>query len=176
MNLVFAFPTIASLARAVSDIANGGLEAPARNRARELGAYVERYSADLPARPAQLVARASGEKDVVVITGTTRGFGCDALEHLLKDECVARVYAFNRKRSCAVERQRAEFVRRGLDVGLLDTRKFVMVEASLHEPGFGVEETLLEEIRGSMTHIILNGERVLFYFQGRIYTDGSIRD
>ena len=35
-----------------------------------------------------------------------------------------------------------------------------MVEAVLHEPGFEIDETLLEEIRTSVTHILLNGEYV----------------
>ena len=81
-----------------------------------------------------------------------------ALEHLLRDVGVGRVYAFNRKGSDALKRQRAQFARRGLDGALLDSGKFVMVEAVLHESGFGIEEGLLEEIRQSVTHILLNGE------------------
>ena len=94
----------------------------------------------------------------MLITGTTGGFGCDTLEHLLRDGNVTRVYAFNRKGTKALDRQRAQFITRGLDVSLLDSPKFVMVEAVLHEPGFGIEEGLLEEIRQSVTHIMLNGE------------------
>ena len=156
-NLVFAFPTISALARAVHEAVHGG-DSGAR-KPEDLWAYVERYSAGFPARPARLVARPPGDgKDVVLITGTTGGFGCDALEHLLRDAGVGRVYAFNRKGSDALKRQRAQFARRGLDGALLDSGKFVMVEAVLHESGFGIEEGLLEEIRQSVTHILLNGE------------------
>ena len=97
----------------------------------------------------------------MVITGTTGGFGCDALEHLLKDENVERVYAFNRANSNAMSRQRAQFRTRGLVESLLDSSKFVMVEAVLHEPGFGIDKSLLEEIRHSVTHILHNGETSL---------------
>ena len=157
MNVAFAFPTIAALAEAVSGVASGTDDASSRTP-QDLWKYVERFSADLPTRPAQLSARPAGQKDVVLITGTTGGFGCDALEHLLRDETVARVYAFNRPNSQAAERQRAQFRARGLDEALLDSGKLVMVEAVLHEPGFGIDSSLLEEIRRSVTHIMLNGK------------------
>ncbi|KAI0739441.1 acetyl-CoA synthetase-like protein [Daedaleopsis nitida] len=167
MNLVFAAPSIASLARVVHDIVHSESDAGAsesrRGKPQDLWDYVAKYSADLPARPdtATLVERASG-KDVVVITGTTGGFGCDTLEHLLNDERVGRVYAFNRKGTQAMERQRAQFRARGLDEALLNSSKFRMVEAVLHEPGFGLEAQLLEEIRTSVTHIMHNAWKVNF--------------
>ena len=158
-NLVFAFPSISTLAQAVYDVVHGTDSASAGARTpANLWKYVERYSAALPARPANLVARLAGAKDVVLITGTTGGFGCDALEHLIRDPRVEQVYAFNRKGSQAADRQRAQFRARGLDETLLDSEKYVMVESVLHEPGFGIAPELLEEIRGSVTHIMLNGE------------------
>ena len=33
-----------------------------------------------------------------------------------------------------------------------------MVEAALHEPEFGIDAELVEEIRASVTHTMLNGE------------------
>ncbi|PIL33563.1 hypothetical protein GSI_04186 [Ganoderma sinense ZZ0214-1] len=129
---------------------------------QDLWRYVDRFSANLPARPVNLVKRPPGQTDVVLITGTTGGFGCDALEHLLRDETVQLVYAFNRKDSHALERQRKQFAARGLDSSLLDTSKFRMVEAVLHEPGFGIDAEVLEEIRTSVTHIILNAWTVNF--------------
>ncbi len=99
----------------------------------------------------------------MLITGTTGGFGCDTLEHLLRDENVVRVYAFNRKGTHALERQRAQFVARGLGTSLLDSPKFVMVEAALHEPDFGIEQTLRDEIRSSVTHIMHNGGFILYH-------------
>ena len=82
----------------------------------------------------------------MLITGTTGGFGCDTLEHLLRDENVQTVYAFNRKGARAMERQRAQFRNRGLDETLLDSPKFRMIEAVLHEPTFGLEVDLLDEV------------------------------
>ncbi|KAI1789126.1 acetyl-CoA synthetase-like protein [Ganoderma leucocontextum] len=161
MNLVFQLPSIASLAHAVLSVLNSTHHPEVTHTPEDLWKYVERYSANLPARPSDLVERPPG-KDVVLITGTTGGFGCDTLEHLLRDENVARVYAFNRKGTGALERQRAQFVARGLDTSLLDTPKFVMVEAVLHEPDFGIEHALREEIRCTVTHIMHNAWKVDF--------------
>ncbi|KAM5543039.1 hypothetical protein V8D89_003423 [Ganoderma adspersum] len=127
---------------------------------QDLWRYVDRFLANFPARPMNLVERPSVQKDVVVITGTTGGFGCDALEHLLRDETVERVYAFNRKGTDALELQRKQFAARGLDGTLLNSPKFRMVEAVLHEPGFGIDAKLVEEIRTSATHILLNAWKV----------------
>ncbi|KAI0634096.1 acetyl-CoA synthetase-like protein [Trametes polyzona] len=164
-NLVFQAPTISSLAHTIHDILHdSGTTGHAAHTPQDLWKYVEKYSANLPPRPAPLVDRpeSGSGKDVVLITGTTGGFGCDALEHLLRDERVARVYAFNRKGSSALERQRAQFRARGLDEALLDSPKFRMVEAVLHEPGFGVEPGLLDEVRRSVTHILHNAWKVNF--------------
>ncbi|RDX43676.1 acetyl-CoA synthetase-like protein [Lentinus brumalis] len=159
-NLVFAAPTISSLARAVYGAVSTD-EPSTSHTPADLWKYVEKYSANLPARPTNLVPRPTG-KEVVIITGTTGGFGCDTLEHLLRDETVGKVYAFNRKGTQALERQRAQFKARGLDESLLDSPKFVMVEAVLHERDFGLEPAVLEEIRTSVTHIMLNAWKVNF--------------
>ncbi|KAI0357816.1 acetyl-CoA synthetase-like protein [Trametes cingulata] len=162
-NLVFKAPTISELANIVYSVVNNTDAAggPAHTP-QDLWKFVEKYSAGLPARPASLLDRPSSAKDVILITGTTGGFGCDALEHLLREDGVERVYAFNRKGTNASERQRLQFRARGLDETLLDTPKFKMVEAALHEPGFGVDPVLLEEIRRSVTHIMHNAWKVDF--------------
>ncbi|KAI0350281.1 acetyl-CoA synthetase-like protein [Trametes cingulata] len=162
-NLVFNAPTISALAKVVHKLLNdAGADHSALRTPQDLWKYVEKYSANLAVRPSTLVERPSTGKDVVLITGTTGGFGCDALEHMLRDETVERVYAFNRKGSNALERQRAQFVARGLDEKLLDTAKFRMVEAILHEPDFGIDPLLLDEVRRSVTHILHNAWKVDF--------------
>ncbi|KAH9933970.1 acetyl-CoA synthetase-like protein [Epithele typhae] len=159
-NLVFSFPTIAALTNAVHAAISG--PAVVTRKPEDLWTEVKRWAASLPARPKDLVPRPEETKDVVVITGTTGGFGCDALEHLLRDERVGRVYAFNRAGSRALARQHAQFLARGLDEALLTSGRFTMVEAKLHEPGFGIDAALLEEIRASVTHIMVNAWTVNF--------------
>ncbi|KAI8995249.1 acetyl-CoA synthetase-like protein [Trametes punicea] len=163
MNLVFKAPTISALANVVYTVmSNADAVDRVSYNPQDLWKYVEKYSADLPARPTDLVERQGNGKDVVLITGTTGGFGCDALEHLLRDETVERVYAFNRKGTNALERQHAQFRTRGLDEKLLNSPKFKMVETVLHEPDFGIEPKLLDEVRNSITHILHNGWKVDF--------------
>ena len=154
MNLVFAAPTIGSLSRFIYGNLSGGGSANALHKPEDLWKYVEKYSSHLPARSEILVERPVG-KDVVLITGTTGGFGCDTLEHLLRDENVEKVYAFNRKGAKAMERQKAQFRARGLDEVLLNSPKFKMVEAVLDEPGFGLEPAMLEEVRASVNVLIV---------------------
>ena len=118
-NLVFAAPTMTTLAAAVYDAVSA--DGPSQSHTpADLWKYVEKYSANLPARPKDLVPRPAG-KEVVVITGTTGGFGCDTSEHLLRDVTVGKVYAFNGAGSHAPQRQRAQFNARGSDETLFDS-------------------------------------------------------
>ncbi|PIL37207.1 hypothetical protein GSI_00900 [Ganoderma sinense ZZ0214-1] len=161
MNVVYQAPTISSLTEVVLRVVHNDSTSLAASSADDLIRIAEQYSSELPARPSQLQSR-EGDKDVVLITGTTSGFGCDILEHLLRDERVGKVYAFNRPSSQAMERQLARFRERSLDESLLHTPKFQMVEAALDVPGFGIEPQLLSEIRASLTHIIHNAWTVNF--------------
>ena len=130
----------------------GKLEMDLLDTADDLVRLAEKYSSNLPARPAALRSRASN-KDVVLITGTTGGFGCDVLEHLLRDEQVERVYAFNRPGSQAMDRQLIRFRERDLDESLLSTSKFRMVEVVLHEPCFGLKPEQLDEVRACPIYV-----------------------
>ena len=78
MNLVFAAPTIGSLSRFIYGNFSGGGSGNALHKPEDLWKYVEKYSSHLPARSEILVERPVG-KDVVLITGTTGGFGCDKI-------------------------------------------------------------------------------------------------
>ncbi|KAI0677488.1 acetyl-CoA synthetase-like protein [Trametes maxima] len=161
-NIIFQFPTISSLTDAILRAVHQSADAAtSATTPEDLARLVEEYASNLSPRPAQLRQRDAG-KDVVVITGTTGGFGCDVLEHLLRDDAVGRVYAFNRPGSQASERQRKQFEARGLDRTLLDSPKFRMVEAALDVPGFELNTELLDEIRESVTHIMHNAWRVDF--------------
>ncbi|RPD58224.1 acetyl-CoA synthetase-like protein [Lentinus tigrinus ALCF2SS1-7] len=160
MNLVFKAPSINALSDTIYGILHNRSE-PATTSVtpQDLVDLVEKYSSNLPPRPSPLRQREQ-TKDTILITGTTGGFGCDILEHLLLDEGVEKIYAFNRPGSQAMERQRASFRKRGLDETLLESPRFRMVDAVLDTPGFGLEATLLEEIRNSVTHIMHNAWKV----------------
>ncbi|KAI0758633.1 hypothetical protein BD413DRAFT_488534, partial [Trametes elegans] len=162
MNLVFKAPTVSALTNIVHAVMNDvDADANVSHTPHDLWKYVEKYSANFPLRPTDLVDRPALARKVVLITGMTGGFGCDVLEHL-RDDSIECVYTFNRKDSDAVARQHAQFRARGLDEALLDTPKFRLVEAGLHEPDFGVTPELLDEVRRSVTHILHNAWKVDF--------------
>ncbi len=145
-NVVFQAPTINALADAVlATVHNSSSASSGGNTPEDLVRIAEEYASNLPARPAALRTREKDE-DVVLITGTTGGFGCDVLEHLLRDDNVAKVYAFNRRGTQALDRQHARFRERGLDESLLSSSKFVMVEGVLDAPDFGLQAALLDEV------------------------------
>ncbi|KAI1798469.1 acetyl-CoA synthetase-like protein [Ganoderma leucocontextum] len=168
-NVVFQAPTINALTGAVLGVVHNSSSASSGgNTPEDLIRIAEQYATNLPARPATLRTRENG-KDVILITGTTGGFGCDVLEHLLRDDSVAKVYAFNRRGTQALDRQHARFRERGLDESLLSSSKFVMVEAVLDAPDFGLQPALLNEIRASITHIMHNAWTVNFVLSLRSF-------
>lgn len=145
-NVVFQAPTISTLADAIlAVVRNSSPASSGGNTPEDLVRIAEEYASNLPPRPATLRTREKC-KDVILITGTTGGFGCDVLEHLLRDDSVAKVYAFNRRGTQALERQYARFQERGLDESLLTSSKFVMVEGVLDAPDFGLQSALLDEV------------------------------
>lgn len=145
MDFVYQAPSIAALTDVVLHAALQDDSSQDALSAQDLVTMAESYSSDFPPRPAQLRQR-DEEKDVILITGTTRGFGCDVLEHLLRSNEVSTIYAFNRKGSQAMDRQLDGFRRRGLEEALLRSPKFVMVEAELDVPGFGLDGQLFVEV------------------------------
>ncbi|TFK94535.1 acetyl-CoA synthetase-like protein [Polyporus arcularius HHB13444] len=160
MNIVFKAPSVNALSHAVLGVVQNSIEPPTASVApQDLIDLAEKYSSNLPPRPLHLRQRQQ-VKDTVLITGTTAGFGCDILEHLLLDDAVEKVYAFNRPGLQVIERQRASFRQRGLDQTLLDSPKFRMVEAVLDLPDFGLAAAVLDEVRSSVTHIMHNAWKV----------------
>ena len=145
-NVVFQAPTVMALTEAVLHaVGNASVPATRVNTPGDLVRIAEQYAANLPSRPSSLRSR-KVDKDVVLVTGTTGGFGCDVLEHLLRNDDVAKVYALNRASTRALDRQHARFRERGLDESLLSSSKFTMVEGTLDAPDFGLLPELLHEV------------------------------
>ena len=152
MNVVYQSPTIASFTNAILGTISEASPGPSSgSTVDDLIRLAERYSANLSPRPSTLTPRPPG-KDVVLITGTTGGFGCDVLAHLLLDDDVATVYAFNRKQTGLSERQASRFRERGIEGELLSSPKLRLLEAELDQPGFGIDTSLLEEVRGCFVY------------------------
>lgn len=122
-------------------------------------AMVAKYTYDFPVhKPDPSVRRTKG--DVVLVTGTTGSLGCHLLSQLFANDEVERIYALNRPSRDQLplrERQRSALIDRGLDAGVLDSEKVVLLEGEIVEPRFGMGEKVYEELRQSVTHIIHNG-------------------
>ena len=179
MNVVYQSPTIDALAHTIMNAlqdTHGGDMVGATPSSTDLVRLAVEHSVSISKRSSQLLRR-DVDKMVVLVTGTTGGFGSDILEQLLLDDHVSAVYALNRKASSALERQTARFCERGLDVSLLASPKLKMVEGDLSVPGFDIAPDMLEEVcltcsdcygsqaewpsfhqvQQSVTHILHNG-------------------
>ncbi|EIW80241.1 acetyl-CoA synthetase-like protein [Coniophora puteana RWD-64-598 SS2] len=184
-NIVFQNPTIRQLAGAVVRIAASAapnsaavtsasgdlpalvekeLEEEKTRRVKAIEAMIEKYTQDLTgpaAGAARDVIPLSGQnKATVLLTGSTGGLGSHLLAHLLVDERVERVYAFNRPAASAgagktsLERQTAAFLDKDLAAALLASEKLKFVEGVLAEEKLGLGESVYDELRNSVTHII----------------------
>ncbi|KAI0794928.1 acetyl-CoA synthetase-like protein [Abortiporus biennis] len=170
--LVFQAPSVLSLTHLILKCINS-VESPEsyqgesdlEKRVKDLVSTVEKFTADIPSRPAPgiLQVRRKDEGDIVLLTGSTGGLGSNTLAHLSSDPTVARIYAFNRaaKGSDPKSHSRARLEERQMKVisnrGLVDeymSSKVVMVEGDLIKPQFGLNEELYNELRNSVTHII----------------------
>ncbi|KAF7427854.1 hypothetical protein PC9H_007070 [Pleurotus ostreatus] len=104
--------------------------------------------------------RSNDDDDVFLVTGTTGFLGATLLGHLLQSKNTRRVYAVNRGDNDGVSlasRQETAFRNLGLSVDLITRdNKLVLVEASISDERAGLTSALIEEIRSSVTHMLLN--------------------
>ncbi|KAI0795715.1 acetyl-CoA synthetase-like protein [Abortiporus biennis] len=165
---VFQAPSILSLTNLIlqyvksSDPHQG--EVDLEKHIKDLESTVERLTADIPSRPIQpLKVRRKDEGDIILLTGTTGGLGCNMLAHLSNDPKVTMIYAFNRESANVnLEDRQADAVRmRGLEKEYVPS-KTVLVEANLSKPQFGLSVELYDELKNSVTHIIHNAWPVDF--------------
>ena len=147
LNFVFQAPSISRLSSLIYGIIN-----PSQQRARassseelELTIFVDKYTSNFPSRPQTLKPRNS-DGDVVLLTGTTGGFGCNILAHLSLDPSVKKVYAFNRQSGIPIMRQIQTMERQGLLEECMRCPKFRLVEGDLGQPKFGLSSELFAEV------------------------------
>lgn len=135
-NFVYAYPTISQLAVLLYSLARGKLDAvhiEPDSRINAMHAMVKKYSKGLSTSTGGMPPPATSGK-IVLLTGTTGSLGSHILASLVLDTSVDRIYAVNRPgKSALLDRQREAFVSRGLNVGLLDSDKVVLVQADISE-------------------------------------------
>ncbi|KZO93862.1 acetyl-CoA synthetase-like protein [Calocera viscosa TUFC12733] len=166
-NLVFSYPTVkrltAYMTKSVLAAATRTLgEADDASLViKQMQTMAAKYTQDFPGRM-PLDGVACGE--VVLLTGSTGTLGSYLLQQLLLDERVDRVYAVNRcsLTDVLLDRQRAAFLDRGVDVRLLGSPKLHLVEADLTARNLGLDDALSQEICQHLTTIIHTAWRLDF--------------
>ncbi|KZT01334.1 acetyl-CoA synthetase-like protein [Laetiporus sulphureus 93-53] len=150
---VYEHPTIASLAAFISSVASGienGKEISQQARVDAMNAMISTHTKAFPAHKESLrSALSSLDGDVVVLTGTTGSLGCRVLAELASDTTVARVYALNRSSSSEQtlsERQKLAMATHGLDAGLLQGGKVILLESDVASTNLGLPEDVYEEV------------------------------
>ena len=116
-----------------------------RARIPELQATAAQFINDFPSRPTSLLPR-PGDGDVVFVTGTTGGYGCNILAQLSRDPSVKKIYAFNRPYDDIVPRQLFAMQKQGLLEDCMRAAKFEMVEGDLSHPQFGLNPEAYEKV------------------------------
>ncbi|CCM04238.1 uncharacterized protein FIBRA_06405 [Fibroporia radiculosa] len=168
-NLVYNHPSIVSLASYVFELASGSADdttSTVEYRTNAMREMVAKYTKEFPI-PAHTLNGVSGstEGDVVLVTGTARGLGCHILVQLASSPEISKVYALNRASPDGTPmsaRQERGLLERGLDAGVLDNGKVVLLEGDLSHPNFGLQEATYNEMHRSVTHIIHNAWPVNF--------------
>lgn len=122
-----------------------GVQGDYRARVPELQATVAKFINDFPSRPTFLLPR-PGDGDVVFVTGTTGGYGCNILAQLSRDSTVKKIYAFNRSYDDIVPRQLFAMQKQGLLEDCMRAAKFEMVEGDLSHPHFGLNPEVYEKV------------------------------
>ncbi|KLO07028.1 acetyl-CoA synthetase-like protein [Schizopora paradoxa] len=168
MNFVYSYPTISGLTNYFLKLMGFDGETSAVDnveaRVENMLAMVRKYTHDFPKHtPSDSTSFSEESGIVVVLTGTTGGLGSSLLWKLLEIPQVSRVYALNRRGSGDLaERQRAAFLKRGYNTGLMSSKKLTMLDGDLGSARLGLEEGVYSEIRDSVTHIIHNAYTVNF--------------
>lgn len=154
-NLIYQYPSISSLASFISSAVLKPADARdddyrEADKLQEMLGMLEKYSAAFPARLVNSTEINDAPKgDVVLLTGSTGGFGCNLLAQLVYSNDVAKIFALNRAspQGTSLQKRQVDALKlHGIDIDVVLNSKVVLVESDLRLPGLGVEATLLEEV------------------------------
>ncbi|RDB20302.1 Non-canonical non-ribosomal peptide synthetase FUB8 [Hypsizygus marmoreus] len=143
-NSVYTYPVIKDLAAHIARLTSNadGLPNKAEGKVR-IEEMIKKYTAGLSG-PIEVSSRAPDGKcpPVVLLTGSSGNLGSQILATLLEDDRIEKIYAFNRPSTGAptiLERHLERFKDRGLDVGLLDSKKLVFLSGDTTQPDLGLD-------------------------------------
>lgn len=84
---------------------------------------------------------------VVLITGTTGGFGANVLAKLVEEISVTRIFALNRRSTAPLlERQISSLVDRGLDKDIITSPKLRLLEGDISPAGLDIDSSIEREV------------------------------
>lgn len=150
-NFVYDHPTISALATFIYRLANntGSTNDEARlKKANAMRAMADKYMQGFPAH-VQTGPIIDESRAVVLITGTTRGFGTNLLARLAADTRFARIYALNRASKSGLslqQRQGDSLAEMGLDQNTVHNEKLFLLHADVSLPDFGVGDELFSQV------------------------------
>lgn len=121
-------------------------------RVQDMLSLLRSHTTSFPERPHRLRGRVL-TGDVILLTGTTGGFGSNILGQLSLDPSVKKIYALNRRspRETLPSRQLKALEQRGVLETCLAVPKFQLLEADLSQPNLGLSRVLYEEVCFNIT-------------------------
>lgn len=151
-DIAYKFPTINSLAAFVSAAAlsNGSTVDVQALKVAEVEQMLTKYSQTFPLHTPTASAEDAKDCLVFLVTGTTGGLGTNLLAQLLGAPNVSKVFALNRRGpagSSLLNRHKAAFMDRGVDPGLLDLDKFMLLEGDTSQADLGIDPAVYEKVR-----------------------------
>ncbi|KAF9062745.1 hypothetical protein BDP27DRAFT_1427576 [Rhodocollybia butyracea] len=149
-NIVYSHPTIAQLTEAISNIVINPNESknPVKTPEETMEEMIAKYSTGLDAPlPIPGIVGTRLQQQYVLLTGSTGNLGAQILQSLLRNKSVARVYTLNRPSSqtSMLDRHRARFQDKALDVDLLSSPKLVFLTGETSHDDLGLAADILNE-------------------------------
>ena len=151
-NLIYQCPTVSSLASCVSKSVLGLVDTRAyveADKIQEMLDKVDKYSSFRVQHVCPLIPNIITIGDVVLLTGSTGGFGCNILAQLVISETITKIYALNRPsfQGTSLSSRQVDALRdHGFNPDTLLHPKVVLVECDLTLPTLGISTSLFEEV------------------------------
>ena len=143
-NFVYQHPTLQSLAIAVSELLDGGVDPDTKAARSQVVEMVEKYSHNLPKLDPPPPPPTTGV--VILLTGSTGNIGSFILAALIANPDIKKVYTLNRPSNAPYDRQRDAFLDKGLDTKILENSKLVQLVGDVTKVDFGLEPAVLAEV------------------------------
>ncbi|KAH8433380.1 uncharacterized protein LDX57_011014 [Aspergillus melleus] len=157
-NVVFETGTVSRLAEHIHAV-QSGQETKATDDVSLMPGLIEKYSSFGSHDPrAQMVPTNRS----VILTGATGSMGAHTLCRLVNDDSVSAVYCLTR-RSNAKEAIIDTLEQKGLVVPSFRMKKIIALNSALDEPNFGLSQSMIDEMKNSVSLIIHTAWPVNFH-------------